>query len=140
MPEGLTTQSRPFTAFGFDFGERRIGVAVGQSVTATARPLMTITVRQHRPDWEALQALFREWRPERCVVGLPRHADGTEHGLAPRIQRFCRQLEGRFGVEVVTIDERLSSLEAARNGAKDLDAEAARVILETWFGVYSRAS
>lgn len=140
MPEAPRPASAPFTALGFDFGERRIGVAVGQSVTATARALTTVAVRQHRPDWVAIEALLAEWRPERCVVGLPSHADGSEHALAPRILRFCRQIEGRYGVPVVTVDERLSSHEAALTGARDLDAEAARVILETWFGVYFGAS
>lgn len=125
---------------GFDFGERRIGVAVGQSVTATATALTTISVRNRRPDWAALSELFATWRPERCVVGQPTHADGTAHALTPRIDRFCRQLEGRFGAPVDTVDERLSSFEARSRGATALDAEAACVILETWFGVYFSAS
>jgi putative Holliday junction resolvase len=129
-----------FTVLGFDFGERRIGVAVGQSVTATANALTTVSVRDRRPDWAALGELFATWRPERCVVGLPTHADGTAHALAPRIERFCRQIEGRFGTPVDTVDERLSSFEARSRGATALDAEAACVILETWFGVYFSAS
>lgn len=128
-----------FTALGLDFGERRIGVAVGQSVTGTARALTTLASRDRRPDWETLGALIGEWRPERLVVGMPVHADDSDHSLKARIERFCRQLEGRFGIPVATIDERLSSHEAAERAGADLDAEAARVILETWFGVYSRA-
>lgn len=129
-----------FTALGLDFGERRIGVAVGQSVTGTARALTTLESRDRRPDWETLGALVCEWRPERLVVGMPIHADGSEHALTARIERFCRQLEGRFRIPVAIIDERLSSREAATRTRGDLDAEAARVILETWFGVYSRAA
>jgi len=123
----------PFTALGFDYGERRIGVAVGQSITGSARPLTTLKSRGLRPDWETLSALVDEWRPERFVVGMPSHADGSDHALKPRIDRFCRQLTGRYGVPVSIIDERLSSYEAASRGGADVDAGAACVILETWF-------
>ena len=129
-----------FTALGFDFGERRIGIAVGQSVTGTARALTTVQSRDARPDWDALGALIAEWRPEHLVVGMPIRSDGSDHVLKTRVTRFCRQLEGRFQIPVATIDERLSSHEAAGHTSVGLDAEAARIILETWFGVYSRGA
>lgn len=123
------------TVLGFDFGERRIGVAVGQTVTRTATPLVTLTARAGQPDWTALERLIRDWQPTRLVVGLPSTADGVPHPLAAAITRFGRRLHGRFGLPVAYIDERLSSHLAATHCAGDrqvLDAIAAALILETW--------
>lgn len=126
------------TWLGFDFGTRRIGVAVGQTVTATATPLGTLATAGRRPDWERIGALIRDWRPEGLVVGLPFNMDDTEAEVAPRARRFARQLEGRFRLPVHLVDERLTSLEAQRRLAAhgrrggDVDAEAAKLILETW--------
>ena len=128
------------TLFGFDFGPRKIGVAVGQTVTGSASPLTTIRSRGERPDWARIEGLIREWQPKAAVVGLPINKDDSETGLAPRARRFARQLQGRFGLEVHLVDERLTSLEARRQlghaaaspGA--IDAMAAKLILETWLG------
>jgi putative Holliday junction resolvase len=120
---------------GFDYGERRIGVAVGQTITQSASPLAIIAVRDGRPEWEALSRLVEQYAPELMVVGMPSYADETPHPLAARIERFCNQLRERYGLPVRTINERLSSHEAReRMGAdgRDLDALAAQVILETW--------
>lgn len=123
------------TLLGFDYGSKRIGVAVGQTVTGTASPLQTLAVKHGRPDWEALTTLIELWAPEALVVGMPCNSDGSAHSLSPRIRRFCRQLEGRYHLPVHQIDERLSSDEASRRGAGiDVDAVAAQVILETWLG------
>lgn len=128
------------TALGFDFGERRIGVAVGQSVTRTASPLATLAARDGQPDWAALQKLVTAWRPDVLVVGLPSTADGAAHPLAAAIARFARRLEGRFGLKVEFVDERLSShaaAELARDGRHGVDAHAAALILETWLAPLS---
>ncbi len=123
---------------GFDFGTRRIGVAVGQRITGTARPLLTIRVAQDRPDWEAIGALMAQWQPEAVVVGLPLNMDGSEQVITARARRFSRQLNGRFGLPVHLMDERLSTREAARRLEEDgrpvthLDPHAAAVILESW--------
>ncbi len=140
------------TLLGFDFGTRRIGVAVGQTVTGTASPLATLRNRGQRPDWVALEALVREWRPEAAVLGLPHNMDDTEEEtLAAPVRRFARQLTGRFGIPVHLVDERLTTLAAARalrnlgrvggrgqgragGGSDALDAHAAKLILETWLG------
>ena len=131
------------TLLGFDYGERRIGVAVGQTLTGTAQPLVTLrTIKQH-PDWEAIGALIREWGPEALVVGLPFNMDDTEADPAPAARRFARQLEGRFRLKTYLVDERLTSLEAERmlaagegrsvgRGGREIDPLAARLILETW--------
>jgi putative Holliday junction resolvase len=125
------------TVLGFDYGERRIGVAVGQTVTRTAGPLATLPARHGQPDWTALARLVAEWRPERFVVGLPTTADGAPHPLREAIERFARRLEGRYRRPVVFVDERLSSWAAetdARDSRHGLDALAAARILETWLG------
>ncbi len=126
------------TLLGFDYGPRKIGVAVGQTVTATASPLTTIRARGNKPDWTRIEGLVREWDPGAAVVGLPFNMDDTEARFAPRARRFARQLHGRFGLEVHLVDERLTSIEARNQlagGAESLesiDAMAAKLILETW--------
>jgi putative Holliday junction resolvase len=126
------------TLLGFDFGPRKIGVAVGQTITGSATPLTTLRSLRDRPDWERIERLVREWRPSAAVVGLPYNMDDTETEVAPRARRFARQLEGRFGLEVHLVDERLTSIEARRQLGKGapsrevVDAMAAKLILETW--------
>ncbi len=127
------------TLLGFDFGLRKIGVAVGQTVTGTATALETVRAQGQRPDWKRLEAIIREWRPDAAVVGLPFNMDDSEEAWSERVHRFARQLHGRFGLSVHLIDERLTSLEARRQLKIDLhtaddriDAHAARLILETW--------
>ena len=113
----------------FDFGTRRIGVAIGNSITRQARPLKVIA-SESSARWDAIKAVVREWHPTQFVVGLPRHPDGAEHEMTRRSQRFGRQLAGRYGIPVAFVDERYSSavLEGDRN-----DADAAAVILQQWF-------
>ncbi len=129
--------------FGFDFGPRKIGVAVGQTLTGSATPLVTLRSRGDKPDWPAIEALVREWRPSAAVVGLPHNMDDdSEVDWAERIHRFARQIHGRFGLPVHLIDERLTSMEARRllkadHGRRPYDhrledALAAALILETW--------
>jgi putative Holliday junction resolvase len=128
------------TLLGFDFGPRKIGVAVGQKVTGSASALTTIRSRRDKPDWERIGQLVGEWKPQAAVVGLPFNMDDTEGEVAPGARRFARQLQGRFGLEVHLVDERLTSLEAQRQLGRDaasreaIDAMAAKLILETWLG------
>ena len=89
---------------GFDYGVRKIGVAVGQTVTRTATPLQTLPTRDHRPDWAAITRLIAEWQPEALVVGLPFEMDDTEAPVAARARRFARQLEGRYRLPVHLAD------------------------------------
>lgn len=128
----------PGTYLGFDAGLRRIGTAVGQSVTGSARPLETLRARDGQPDWERVARLVRTWEPAGLVVGLPRRADGTDADSTALARRLARRLEGRYGRPVYLVDERLSSDEAGRRlgggrGGAELDSVAAQVILETWF-------
>lgn len=124
----------PLTVIGFDYGRRRIGVAIGQTVTGTATPLTTLNAHEGQPDWARVRALLDEWRPDCAVIGLPGSGDGAPHPLADAITRFGRRLHGRFGLAVEYVDETLSSHEAAALGARNaaLDALAARLLLETW--------
>ncbi|MFZ0788637.1 MAG: Holliday junction resolvase RuvX [Chromatiaceae bacterium] len=138
------------TLLGFDFGPRKIGVAVGQTVTRSATPLVTLRSRGDKPDWPAIEALILEWRPSAAVVGLPLSMEDTEVDWAHRVHRFARQIHGRFGLPVHLIDERLTSVEArsqlkARPGRKPADhlledAVAAALILETWLSEQSQNS
>jgi putative holliday junction resolvase len=126
---------------GFDYGQRRIGVAVGQTITATATALATLAARDGQPDWAEVTALIDEWRPDALVVGLPLQLDGTESELSRAAQRFARRLEGRYKRPVHLMDERLSSRTAeqtrTRGGARQgLDALAAQVILQDWFELF----
>ena len=126
------------TLLGFDFGTRRIGVAVGQRVTGTATALCTLAAREDGPDWNRITDLINEWRPEALVVGLPRHADGTDSAVTVQARAFAQELEGRYRLPVYRMDERLSSRAAAelqqdeRRGKVGLDALAARIILQDW--------
>jgi putative holliday junction resolvase len=125
------------TVLAFDFGLRRIGAAVGQDLTGTAQALTTVAVRNGQVDWEAIARLVDTWQPDVFVLGRPEMADGTPHPLHAAIDRFARRLHGRYGRTVSFIDEHLSSHAAAADPASasaGLDAVAARLILESWFG------
>lgn len=126
------------TFLGFDYGAKRIGTAVGQRITGTATALCTLAAHNGTPDWERISALLEEWRPDALVVGLPRHADGTDSEITRAARAFAQQLEGRYRLPVYLMDERLSSQAAARlqqdgtGSSAGIDAVAARIILQDW--------
>jgi len=127
---------------GFDFGVKRIGVAVGQSLTGQASPLKPLAARDGVPDWEQVARLVAEWAPDAFVVGLPLNMDGTEGEISQRARKFANRLHGRFGKPAHLMDERLSSFEAkgivmAQSGERDfgrfsVDGLAASLIIESW--------
>jgi putative Holliday junction resolvase len=119
----------------FDFGTKRIGVAVGQTVTQTANPLQTVRNKNNRPDWKTIEQLVDEWQPDALVVGQPLNMRDEVQEMTIAAEKFMRQLHGRFHLPVYSIDERLSSFEAAQRTGRttDLDPVAAQAILETWF-------
>ncbi len=123
------------TLLGFDFGEKRIGVAVGQTVTRSANPLEILSSRQNRPDWLRIGQLIQQWQPSALIVGHPLTMQQQRQAMTDRCERFARQLNGRFQLPVHLVDERLSSHEAEQRLQRDdnIDAVAAQVILETWF-------
>ena len=129
------------TLIGFDFGSRRIGVAVGETSTRIASPLGAIEAEANDARFAAIGRIVDEWRPAGFVVGLPRHADGSEHEVAKLAEKFGRRLEARYKVPVRFVDETLTSAEAeaslkrtrTRAGAKsDVDALAAMLILQSY--------
>lgn len=126
------------TYLGFDAGERRLGVAVGETVTGCGRALTVLRCQRGQPDWPALERLIDEWQPTALIVGIPRHDDGRASDSTRLAERFAGELARRTGRSVHRIDERLSShaaaeaLEARGERTDVLDAEAARIILETW--------
>ena len=127
LPPAPSTAHRSFLAF--DFGTRRIGVASGNSLTRSAQPLRTIaTTGEAR--FEAIARLIAEWQPDALVVGVPFHPDGAAHENTERARRFARQLAGRFALPVHEVDERYSTTEALSEGARDLDAASAAIILD----------
>lgn len=131
------------TLLAFDFGTKSIGVAIGQTVTGTARPLAALKAHNGNPDWEHIARLLKEWQPDQLIVGLPLNMDGSDQPLTDKARKFANRLHGRFGVPVVLHDERLSTVEAradlfARGGFRALDkgnvdCASAVVILESWF-------
>lgn len=100
------------TLLGFDYGKRNIGVAVGQEITASASPLVTLKARDGKPDWMEITQLIETWRPDALVVGIPLHMDGTEQDMTVAARRFANQLQGRYHLPVINVDERLTSIEA----------------------------
>ncbi len=107
------------TLLAFDFGTKSIGVAVGQRITGTARPLPAIKAQDGTPDWNIIERLLKEWQPDEIIVGLPLNMDGTEQPLTARARNFANRIHGRFGVDVKLHDERLRTVEA-RSGLFEL--------------------
>ncbi len=134
MPEGrdsLLALSDAAIVLGFDFGAKRLGVAVGNALTRNARPLSTLDSSTNDARWKGVSRVLADWEPVLLVVGIPRHPDGNEHEMTLRCERFARQLEGRYGLPVERVDERYSSAVVADED--DIDAAAAAVILQQWF-------
>jgi putative Holliday junction resolvase len=139
------------TLLGFDYGKRRIGVAVGQEITATASPVETVPAKEGKPDWAAITRLIQEWRADALVVGLPLNMDDTEQEMTRAARRFANQLKGRYHLPVYMADERLTSYAAEhmldeplpngklrsrrqpRQRDEQIDHLAAQLILTTFF-------
>ena len=140
---GQTARAGETTVLAFDFGTRRIGVAIGNAITKVAHPLTTIEGEASARRFDAIASLIDEWRPDLLVVGRPVHADGSEHEMTVRAERFARQLAGRFGLDVTRVDERFTTAAAdaelagagVHGGRRKAvrDAVAAQLILQSWF-------
>jgi len=130
------------TVLGFDFGMKRIGVAVGQTVTQTATPLPLLKAQDGAPKWQEVKKIIDEWQPQVLIVGLPVHMDGTEQLLTKAANRFGNRLNGRFNIAVEWVDERLTSYEAEslvdefdlklNDEAMNIDSLSAKLIVEQW--------
>ena len=135
------------TALGFDFGLKRIGVASGEHLLGIAHPLTTLNAESNEDRFNQIAKIIDEWKPSTLVVGLPLTLDGEEHEVTLLCKKFARRLDGRFGLPVVMVDERLSSAEASQSlkemgigGSKQkpmLDQIAAQVILQSYFDTIS---
>ncbi len=140
------------SVLAFDFGTRRIGVALGTQLGAgragSARPLTVIDSEANDARFAAIAGLIAEWQPMQLLVGRPLNEDGTPHEMTARCERFANQLRGRFALPVDQVDERFSSAEADaslrqrglswRERKTQIDAEAALVILQSWFDAHAR--
>jgi len=129
---------------GFDFGNKKIGIAVGYADTGIASPLQTLRSNNQVPDWNGISKLIAEWQPIGLVVGISKQQDGSDNVITPRMQKFCRQLHGRFNLPVHQIDEALTTFAAKQLLYDDLkvsaaklwqvqDQLAAQLILQSWF-------
>ena len=133
------------TVLGFDFGTKRIGIAVGQEITRTAKGITTLKTHQREPDWEKIDHLIREWQPQLLVVGMPHNMDDRPHPLEKTVENFGNHLKQRYNLPLEWMDERLSSVEAEqrlaeqrqskhiKSGNVEIDTLAAEIILQSWF-------
>ena len=140
--------SSPFAALSFDFGTQRIGVAFGQSLTGTARPVCILKAKDGIPDWDEIVQLIKDWKPDALVIGLPYNLDGTKSELFTRSVKFANRLHGKFHLPCYGMDERLSSKAAVEQIFEEtgrmtkqagVDDVAAQIILENWFSDLSQS-
>jgi len=128
------------SVIGFDFGTRWTGIAVGQTLTAQARPLNAIKSINSKPNWQAIEKILNEWLPEKLIVGLPTGFDGNPQEMTETIKKFSRQLHGRFHIDTELVDERLTTREAyliaidsgEHKSKPEIDSIAAVLITESW--------
>ena len=125
---------------GFDFGDKRIGIASGQAISCNATPLTTLNAINNKPDWSRIEKIIAEWQPDALIVGLPLYLDGSKSDMTARAEKFSRQLEGRFHLPIFTHNEALSSFEAEQflqakknqHNKPDIDKIAAAIIVQSW--------
>lgn len=139
----MKTESTPKILIGFDFGMKRIGVAIGQTVTQTARPLDTIQAKEGEPNWNAIAQLIKKWLPDALVVGIPLNMDGSDQPITHHARQFANTLRLNYQLPVYEMDERLTTKDAreqlfSKGGYKALqdgqvDRVAAQLILQNWF-------
>jgi putative Holliday junction resolvase len=139
----------PITVMAFDFGLRQIGVATGNSLLGTTATLPVLKAKEGIPNWQELESVVGQWGPDLLLVGNPLNMDGSDSELGARCAKFARRLQGRLGLEVLLVDERLSSFEAKHNARErghrgdfkrhPVDSLAAELILQTWLRENSAA-
>ena len=127
----------------FDFGMKRIGSAIGQIITKTANPLITIAAKNGIPQWEIISKLIKKWQPDAIIVGIPLNMDGTNQAITEHAKKFAEQLQERYHLPIYAVDERLTTKDArerlfVQGGYKALksgqvDCVAAQLILQNWF-------
>jgi putative Holliday junction resolvase len=138
-----TLSSEKITSvLGFDYGKKRIGIATGQTITHTATPCKTLNQVNGNPDWQAIAAEIRQWKPQALIVGMPYHTDGGENEMTTAVRQFCYELEKRFKLPVIEVNEALSSSQAeeilkekvkiGKHNKHEIDKIAAAVIVQRW--------
>lgn len=132
MPDKANPRDLSGTIVAFDFGLARIGAAVGNTLSRSARPVRIFPARTNANKWGGVEAILREWEPVAVVVGVPLRSGGEHQELTDRAERFSRQIEGRFSLPVYPVDERFSSVDVEQ-GRMKIDDQSAAVILEQWF-------
>ena len=130
------------SVLGFDYGKKRIGIATGQTITNTATPITTIMQIDGNPDWLAIKNEIKQWQPQALIVGLPFHTDGSENKMTAAVRQFCYELEKRFQLPVIEVNEALSSQHAEeilkekikinRQNKHEIDRMAASIIVQRW--------
>ncbi|GAA3926970.1 Holliday junction resolvase RuvX [Litoribacillus peritrichatus] len=128
-------------ALSFDYGIKRIGVAIGQTITGTASELAPLKAKDGIPNWQDIEKLIKEWQPDVLLIGLPLNMDGTESEMSKRARKFANRLHGRFGKPFEMVDERLTSEEVKYElrdrgvhdfGAHSVDGMVAKILFEDW--------
>ena len=121
----------------FDFGEKKIGVAVGQTSTYTSSPLQVIFNNHDKVNWNEISVLLEEWRPELILIGKPLNMDGTDSEMMKKVDAFYKKLESLYDAKFEYVDERLTTFEARdilkENNAETVDANAAKILIDNWF-------
>ena len=148
MKQDMPDHFSSHTVLGFDFGTKRIGAAVGQTITCTARALQQINRINHIPDWPVITRLIKEWKPFALIVGHPLNIDGSSQEITVLALSFAQDLKSRYDLPVYSIDERLSTVEAKAQlfekggyrllSKKKIDMQAAEVILQEWLNSFSQ--
>lgn len=138
----VNIRDKSLTFIGFDFGTKKIGVAVGQTITMTANPVECLKAVNGVPKWDKISKLIEQWKPSGMVVGIPLNMDATSQTMTHKARGFAKELENKFNLPVHEVDERLTTIEARQQlydlgGAKALketsvDSFAAKLILEAW--------
>ncbi len=130
------------SVLGFDFGKKRIGIATGQTITNSATPCKTLKQVAGNPDWPAIEAEIKQWNPQALIVGMPYYTDGSENKMTAAVRQFAYELEKRFKLPVIEIDEALSSQQAeeflkqnikiTKQNKQEIDKMAAAIIVQRW--------
>lgn len=123
----------------FDFGEKKIGVAVGQTSTYTSSPLQVIFNNHDKVNWNEISVLLEEWRPELILIGKPLNMDGTDSEIMKKVDAFYKKLESLYDAKFEYVDERLTTFEARdilkENNVETVDANAAKILIDNWFNI-----
>jgi len=138
----VSTNEQITTVLGFDYGNKRIGLATGQTITNSASPCITINQIDGNPDWHAIDTEIQQWKPDALIVGMPYHIDGSENKMTVTVRHFCYELEKRFKLPVIEVNEALSSQQAEeilkenikinKQNKHEIDRMAAAIIVQRW--------